>query len=517
MKKTIIISQVLILFLFFILLGKDLWIEEILLVFLFPIILIFIAIIFMAFIIRIFRKNKFKYAIKFTFLCSSIIQLLLCFYIFGSIHPREFSKKKVSDDIDNAVISMEDIHPNIYAKISKNHLAKIIDSIKISLPENVIDTDLFKVFASITALTNDAHTQLSLDNFLERGSILFRKVPPYSFRIKNDKIYILKNYSLRNNIPIGSEVININNKSASQCLAEISRMVSYETINYRDALLQLPTMWGIWNNFQDFEITFKAPDNSIETIMTSSGFLANLQYLWDFTAGFGTQNYSYKILNGSIGYIDLQAFEDLEKFKIFMNSTFGNIKQDGINDLVIDIRKNSGGLTSVSKELMQYISPVEYTLFDSSLVKISNYLISRSSVDTSIFKPGSIVDEELASVTLNKNPLRFNGNCYVLTSNYCFSTALDFSAMVRCFNAGIIIGQETGGKTISYGSPTKVTLPETGIIIKVSCKKFVNPCASISEKGLIPDQIIENSIEDNIAGFDRVLDYTISLIKSRGK
>ena len=198
--------------------------------------------------------------------------------------------------------------------------------------------------------------------------------------------------------------------------------------------------------------------------------------------------------------------------RYFLNSTFSNINQKKISNLVIDVRENSGGNTELSEELMQYISPVSFRSFDTSLVKISEELIRVYSIDTSQYKSGSLIKEPNEMIPLRVNKLRFTGNSYILTSGYTFSTALDFTAMVRCFNVGKIIGAETGGRTVSFGSPHNFILPETGIEMKVSCKKFINACGVDNKRGIIPDNIVEGSIQDDINGVDKAFEFIISEI-----
>ena len=409
---------------------------------------------------------------------------------------------------------MGDIHPDLYHSMDKNNFQSIVDSVKNTMPQKISDNDAHKLVSSMMSLFKDGHTEYSLMNYLERGSILFRKAPPYCFKINDNKIFILKNYYKRRNIPVGSEIISINNKAAAQCLNEITKMISYETIAHRDGLLQLPMIWGMWNNFQDFDITYMTPDGRFGSVISSTGLIANLLYIWDFT-GFGMRNYSFEIIEGNIGYIELKAFDDLDKFKLFMNDTFEKIKENKINDIIIDIRKSSGGDTRVANEFMQYLSQFNFFPFETGLLKISNYLIERNpDLDTTKYAPHSLaIDENHDTIALRENPLRFAGNIYVLTSGYTFSTALDFTQMVRCFTNGKIIGSETGGRTISFGSPVSVSLPETGIDIKISQKKFVNPCGIPSDRGLIPDYEVVNTIEDDIKDIDRALDFTIYLTR----
>ena len=102
---------------------------------------------------------------------------------------------------------------------------------------------------------------------------------------------------------------------------------------------------------------------------------------WDFAEKIiETDNLPYTY---ETNLLDASSFK-LNVTRGYMPSDFiydGNntlrIQDMPINNLVIDIRQNGGGSSSVSEELMQYISPVEYKTFDSSLLKISNYLVKK--------------------------------------------------------------------------------------------------------------------------------------------
>ena len=514
--KRIIYLQSIIFILFFIVLWRNFWVEEIILLYFLPLVISIIVFSILALIVRLFKNRRYNDFLLKSFFIASILHVFLLGFLLWSLHSRDFSKEQIIADIDYAKTLMEDVHPNLYKAIEKNKMEFIIDSVKKTIPENLSEVETYIVLNSIYSNIKDAHTKVTLNNYLKRGAVFFRKVPPYRFRIKDGKIFVLKNYGKHKNIPIGSEIIKINGKSSSECLDEINKIVSYETLQNLDAMLQLPILWGLWNNFNDFDITYKTPDNKEQSINTKSGLIANISFLWDFT-GFFLKNYTFKILDPDIAIIDIKAFNDINKFKNFLEYSFSEMKTKNIDNLIIDIRRNSGGNTNVSEELMQYISNVNFRSFDTSLVKISNELIRAYSLDTSKYKPGTFVLESNEMIPLRENPLRFKGNIYVLTSGYTFSTALDFVAMIRCYNIGKIVGTETGGKTVSYGSPHNFTLSNTGVEMKVSCKRFVNACGLDNNRGIIPDYIIENTIDDDIKGKDNALEYAMSNICKEDK
>jgi len=272
--KRIVIVQTLIIIFYIIMLFSKIWIEEILLLFFLPLIISFTIIGIITLIINIFKKHSIKKYVLSSLIAASIIQFFLLFFVLWSIYPRQYSREQVIKDIDYAKVFMEDVHPDLYAVISKDKLDYKIDSIKKTIPESLSEVEVYKVINTVYSNLKDAHTRLTLNNYLRRGAMFFRKVPPYRLRVINDKIFVLKNYSKRKKIPVGSEIIKINNKASKECLIELSRLVSHETQNNFYSNIQLPLIWGMWNNFEDYTFTYKTPDGDLRTIVSSSGLIS---------------------------------------------------------------------------------------------------------------------------------------------------------------------------------------------------------------------------------------------------
>jgi hypothetical protein len=519
MKKYLGFTFLLVLILYVLLLSAYLMIEEIIGLFIIPIIVVIIISNLIYLIVFIFKRVNYKSFFTNSLLAACALQIAIVGLILWSASPRYFTREQVINDIDYAIRVAEDVHPNLYAVISKESFYSKTDSIKRLLHENVSDAEAYRTFSKVFSQIHDGHTRGGENFFSNRGSGLFRKTLPYEFDIRNENIFVSKNYFYRNTIPIGSEIIKINGKPTYQCLQEISQLMSYEIITHRNAMLRYPWFWGLWNDFQDFEITYKTPDTkTTNTIKSSGGIISKILFIKD--KNWLGKDYSYKTISGNIGYMKFNSFTNLGKFKVFLDSTFKSIKAENINDLIIDIRKNGGGNSKLGDELMQYISKTDFRMFDSCMIKVSNELTNKDWIkyDTIKHPIGSIYNASDSSKTkLRENPLRYSGRTYLLIGGNTFSSATDFASIFQCYKVGKIIGTETGGLTACFGDVYKFELPNTKLDMNVSYKKFVNACGVDNRRGVIPDYIIENSFEDEQKGIDRVLEFTIDLIKQNKK
>ena len=130
-------------------------------------------------------------------------------------------------------------------------------------------------------------------------------------------------------------------------------------------------------------------------------------------------------LNGNIGYIDLRGFNDHEAGAETVASAMAFLQNT--EALIFDLRQNGGG------------SPAMIAL-------ISSYLFGDKPVHLNdlYWRKGNTTDEfwtkpESARVKFT------NKDIYVLTSNYTFSGAEEFSYNLKNLKRATIIGETTGG------------------------------------------------------------------------
>lgn len=130
--------------------------------------------------------------------------------------------------------------------------------------------------------------------------------------------------------------------------------------------------------------------------------------------------------------MNFNNFNDSEAFRTFADSMFSTLKTENISNLIIDIRKNGGGNSSIGDELCQYISPVPFEQFEKTIVKttpttlkLMQQCYGELSKDDSIYGTKSYTIDSLKG--LRENNLRYTGKVYLLISHFTFSSASSFS------------------------------------------------------------------------------------------
>ncbi len=418
------------------------------------------------------------------------------------------SKADANQDLDTLQKYIEEIHPNAYAYVSKEKINKRFKYTKENMADSLSFFDLYNVFSSITASYKDGHLSTLYPNRIwseESPNVL-----PFTIEIENNKLFT-KDVHEASNIPVNSEVVSINGIASSEIIDTLLKTTSGEAYHFKIERIKINfprKLYAVYTLKGDFTVTYEHNGNIEKTTTKSISYkdYSNISH-----RNTQQESFSAKILEKEdCCIIDFCDFSNIEKFKIFCDSLFRTINLKNINNLIIDIRNNSGGNSELGDELFQYISTVPFKQYDQTEMKVSrhlkrlweSYYLPKGIVDSAevnliksikndtIINPSDYfsLEEEDNVIQLRNNPDRFDGKVYLLISNYTFSSAADFAWCFKHYNMGEIIGEETGGLGLCYGDNVYAELPNSKIAINVSCKLFYNIGATDkSNHGVVPD------------------------------
>jgi hypothetical protein len=425
--------------------------------------------------------------------------------------PKSISREQMIQDIDTLFSTIEKVHPDMYAVYPKQQLDKDIDRVKSEIVPNADIFCFYKQIAPLVVKLGDGHTGIGFPHSsLEIvPDILFFPFPvkiTYPDRV----IRVQKDYTpTQNTIPIGAQITNINNRQANEIVQEMMDYVSGEKDFFKIEQLEYLFTPLIYTLYGDsvFTIDYLFDQQNYSTqvkgishkeryeMPQQSTFISNEPYI--FTT----------LPDKNIGIIEFNQFAYLDRFKIFLDSAFQVLQQENIGNLIIDIRKNSGGNSALGDELLQYISPVPFAQYGKVIVKYSDVLkqFYKTYNNQEFSNPNGIEiynPEEM--IELRENSLRYKGNVFLLISHYTFSSAADFSWAFKYFKAGTVIGEETGGLAVCFGDMISLKLPNSGLFYNISWKRFYAYGAT--------DDNIHGTLPDYNVEAEKALDFAIDLI-----
>lgn len=169
-----------------------------------------------------------------------------------------------------------------------------------------------------------------------------------------------------------------------------------------------------------------------------------------------------KKIENDIGYIQISSFDEetSESFKL----KFEELKNQGINSLIIDLRNNGGGLVNETLEILDYIVPKGNELLI-TVDKDKNEEIEKAEQDVLIDMP--------ISVLVNENSA---------------SASEIFAGALKDLNEAIIVGTTTYGK----GVIQELLTFRDGAGLKVTVQEYYTPNRNkINGVGIEPNEFVE--------------------------
>jgi hypothetical protein len=213
----------------------------------------------------------------------------------------------------------------------------------------------------------------------------------------------------------------------------------------------------------------------------------------------------------------------------YLRKTFRELKNKKINQLVIDVRNNGGGIIKTSMFLTKLVKRKPFVFADSiysthrkirSSAKVYKRVIYNLGL---FFLTKKISDSEYHFRYFNTKTVRpaknnFNGQIYILTGGYSFSATTLFAASVKGQENVSIVGEETGGGY--YGNNgvfiTEMVLPHSKLRVRVPLFRIVNNIHYPKNgRGVLPDIEIKPNAETIRLNKDPKMEKVIEMIKQQ--
>ncbi len=447
-----------------------------------------------------------------------ILLILIAGCVNSPRSPDTFSPKQVKEDVNLMLDKMEDIHPNLYAYTSKEEIQQHKKGLFKTINKPISRKEFCRLFMPLVSSLGDGHTSLytpeqDILTYTAMGGLFF----PVSIYVKENSLWV--KHCPDQSIPPDSRILSVDNHLANDILALFRHYVSGEKTIHRDGLLTyyFPVLYWINYNYGNvFKIEYLPPDQPTPVITEINAMpFENLddqnKSLMD------TAFYEYHQLNENTGIIDFKSFSDLERFQQFLEKIFSEIKSSALQNLIIDIRNNGGGNSSLGDELFNYITDKPYSQIEKMQIKLSKEILDKGWGD---WLPKDTLDKYKGEIYTiygepeepENNEFLFDGDVYLLTSSKSFSSANMFASAFKCYEMGTIVGEETGGLTVCYGDIISLELPYTKLKCGVSYKKFYEACGEENGRGVIPDFEVKSLPTDTT---DMALQFTLELIEKQ--
>jgi len=378
------------------------------------------------------------------------------------------------------------------------------------------------------AQLHDGHTWLDWRQELSEPVAAGRLFPPFRLRALNGHFYIAQ---ATDPAIVDQELIAINGRPVIEFLKPLLDRNAAETGIFRARRFAYDQDFWWWtsNLFGRTESCCALKLSNGDRVVKAIPFS---QYAALRPAQQPHSNTHVEILlDGHIARFVYPAFHDSEAEHRTIDEAFKTILASPVQDLIIDIRGNGGGRSSMGDQIFSYLR--EGVDQGTTRARVSRELFADWSKGVEL-PPGAeiMVAPLMGTIVSSEDPIakafesmqpkppvhsqRFTGRLWLLVDNGTFSAACMFTGAFRDYDMGKIIGYETGEPPIAYGNLLPFHLKNSNIPYVVSSIQFLppKPRPGDDEHGIIPDIAVNEKL---LAPFaresDPLLGYTLRLIR----
>ena len=489
------------------------------------------------------------------------ICLLLSFYGISqnTNNHREdlLSIEKIHQDLTILKENLEAIHTGLYNYTSKERFNEVFDSLKIGISEPLSAIEFYRKIVILHKYIKNGHTIIIPPEAFDQATATVTSQFPLDIYWDGQSTYVLRNNSRNLNIPIGVELESINGEPVKQLFLDFSSKWTRDgrNITFPRGITQR-AFSGFFINLigksDSYEISYSDIDGLAQYNTISA--ISNTEIQKNRDKRYGPIRYYWSKEDGeaitlnikkNIAHLKVKTCSnsDIRKFglsiKGIIRRHFKKIFKHNIEHLIIDIRDNPGGNDIVARELLKHISHKNFKLFDDSYLKsnrIPNKHLYKGNIGFINFfakigltkgNDGFYRVNELGSLFFRTKTMlkehspykrKFKGKIYTLINPYSFSAAGEMASFIKTNTNSIFIGEEAGGNSnaIVAGENFTLELPNSKnrVVIPVVQQK-IHTTVTPTDRGVIPDYIIRNTVEQEIKGYDSVLNFTLNLIDNQ--
>ena len=449
---------------------------------------------------------------------------------------KKFAADTVLKVIDEVTRELSIKHPGFYRYHSKADFNQYIDSVKTTVKDSLTELEAYLRLKPIISYVDCIHTGLSLPqeykDYLNQMPNLF----PFQIYCIGSRAFVFRNHSACKSIAAGDEIISINGQGMDHIIPKLLRLIPSDGYNltrkYRALYFQFP---GWYRNI-DLKESFRVVVNQFgkeQTYQLEGKFFKDIAEEGFLIEPRRTKQLEFKVEN-KIGYLTIHSFSKTEikkcnqDFKNFIDLAFAQLKTMNVENLVVDLRDNTGGSDPFAAYFTSYFFDNPFRYWDRIEVTQAVAEEIRGAVlklyyrkpvqRDSIWHWQKARHSDEFNFYEEQKPARNNykGKVYLLINGFCMSSCADVIAILSYNKKATLIGQETGG---GYQGNNSGMIPDSQVkpfdfILSVPLQKYVNHVDRSKNigRGTMPDFGINWSIEDLLKGEDLELNLANELI-----
>jgi len=445
---------------------------------------------------------------------------------------QRFAAAPLQQDLDSIYLNLQWNHPHLFAYYKKADADAAFQLLRKQVTKPMNRLEFTRLVAPFIARFRDGHTSVDvsfeteeMQRYIRGGGRLF----PLGVYILGGRLYAGKTDLVSTGIQKGDEIIALNGVQSSIILERLKSLWPADGEPGAVAATQRLFSYSLWVAYQwgsDVQVAYISKGAKKKEVL--AGIEKDDFLKLTFNSG-GTVRQLHLYPEYSLAVVEINSYGNVDKTNAFIDSCFAVIKEKGLKNITLDLRKNGGGNSYIGDYFIAHISQKPYNTVQSKRWHLSplvlqlkpEHWLSRSVENarkTYTLNGAFLESPQLATqrgATLKDESLFVDGNLFLFTSPRTYSSAHMTALTIKCGGLGTIIDQPTGGRLNLTGELLTYQAPNSGLKIVIPVAAYTTACGDGEQIGVQPDHLVETTIDDIRAGRDPELIYLQKLLKAR--
>jgi hypothetical protein len=411
---------------------------------------------------------------------------------------KKYTNDELKTDLQFLMDKLKEYHPQLYSYTSAKAFDMLFDRLKKELNAELTLEEYYKLIAPIIDKVKCSHTGARLPKSYLQNIHAYGNFLPLKLAIIKNKAYYLSDYgNFDSKITPGSEILRINNATITDIIPDLLVFIPSEgrnsTTKFNDLNHNFNSYFYLIDHSENFDVQI-INSGSEKKIMTVPA--CNFKALYDqkrATSGIPVE--FILDVKKSIGLLKIKSFglTDITEFIQQMDTVFQSLNNKNIQNLIIDLRDNSGGHPIFGAQLFSYLTENEFNYF-------------KRNTDVPEFEP--------LYNTMQPSKYHFKGKIYVFTNGGCLSTTGHLISLIQYHTNALFIGEEPGSSFYCNDQSIQVVLPNTGIEVNIPRTTFET--ATTGYKKEVPFKMnykVNDSLSNLLNGKDSYMKFLFEMIE----
>ncbi|MFN8302735.1 MAG: S41 family peptidase [Saprospiraceae bacterium] len=454
---------------------------------------------------------------------------------------RVFTPEEVRADLDFLQAALYRGHPGVFKYTPRDSMDAFFQKLRDRLPADSVTRNQAQLIIRLAvANVRDGHTSVETPFYDDNTEVL-----PLTVQVIGGKAFIIKDYAGDTLAWRGAEIRAVNGILAGNVIV-IGRLIAFGD-GYSDPFRDVSASVFFARNFRllfgtpkENRVELVWPDGRIETRRLLSRPRKEILAL-QMVQSANPNQLRAVFRSGDMALFRDTLYPDMAILQMgsfpgrhyagFYRKTFRWLRQQHIRHLVIDLRYNTGGNLGNLEMLLEHIldEPTSYQYERRRRVNMGPYFNTKGKLMKGLVwlkldvfpgyrhhrKDGLKIRQRRIKPHRRHN---FDGNVYVLTNGWSFSSASMAASFLKYRGGATVIGTETGGSATGNcgGGYPLLVLPHTGIKVRFPLNYVRYDVGQPNKgRGVLPDWPVEYRMEDVLQRKDLEMEQVYRILKNK--